>query len=241
MNSPSRILGAAALACLAVLAGAGTAGAQDGGLRACDQNAMIVFDASGSMAGSTTEDIFSPTTRLGEVRKALQQVLPGITQDRKVGLITYGPGPYGQCNVNFHFGPIPNAAQAILSVVSKLSADGKTPLTAAVKRAAEALNYRTTPGVVVLLTDGEETCGGDPCALGKMLAATGHVTVHVIAYQMKGVEWTGEQSILDTECLAHATGGEFVKAQNRADLVKAFQKMLGCPLLSDAGTVGVLR
>jgi Ca-activated chloride channel family protein len=42
----------------------------------CDEDAMIVFDASDSMAGN--------------VGKAL-------TKFRRVGLITYGPGPYNQC------------------------------------------------------------------------------------------------------------------------------------------------
>ena len=54
---------------------------------------MIVFDASGSMAGNTVQGLFSDITRIDEVRKALGQVLPGITKFRKVGLITYGPGP----------------------------------------------------------------------------------------------------------------------------------------------------
>jgi Ca-activated chloride channel homolog len=53
---------------------------------------MIVFDASGSMAGNTVQGLFSDITRIDEVRKALAQVLPGLTKFRKVGPITYGPG-----------------------------------------------------------------------------------------------------------------------------------------------------
>src|SRR5215510_4111557 len=126
----------------------------------CTEDAMIVFDASGSMAGNTVQGLFSDITRIDEVRKALGQVLPGITKFRKVGLITYGPGPYGQCNVDLAFPPIPNAADRIMSVVNALNPAGKTPLVAAVKQAAEVLDYQTEKGVVVLVTDGEETCGG---------------------------------------------------------------------------------
>ena len=85
---------------------------------------MIVFDASGSMAGNMVQGLFSAVTRIDEVRKALAQVLPAATKFRKVGLITYGPGPYAQCNVELAFPPIPNAAQRIMSVVNALNPAG---------------------------------------------------------------------------------------------------------------------
>ncbi len=56
---------------------------------------MIVFDASGSMAGNTVQGLFSDKARIDEVRKALAEVLPGATRFRKIGLITYGPGLTG--------------------------------------------------------------------------------------------------------------------------------------------------
>ena len=40
----------------------------------------------------------------------------------------------------------------------------------AVEQAAEVLNYRSKPGVIVVVTDGEETCGGAPCGLGDSMA-----------------------------------------------------------------------
>jgi Ca-activated chloride channel family protein len=197
---------------------------------------MIVFDASGSMAGNTVQGLFSDKTRIDEVRKALGEVLPGVTKFRKVGLITYGPGPYGQCNVDLAFPPIPNAADRIMSVVNALNPAGKTPLTEAVRQAAEVLDYKTEKGVVVLVTDGEETCGGAPCDLGKFLKANSRaLTVHVIGYQLTGFSWTGAESILDVQCLAQETGGLYISAKNRDDLVKAFQKTLGCPMMSAIG------
>ena len=70
--------------------------------------------------------------------------------------------------------------------VNALSPAGKTPLTAAVRNAAEVLDYRHNPGVVVVLADGEETCGGSPCDLGKELHASAvNLTVHIIGYRMK--------------------------------------------------------
>jgi Ca-activated chloride channel homolog len=194
---------------------------------------MIVFDASTSMAGNMNQGIATTIPRINEVRKALARVLPGITRFRRVGLITYGPGPYRQCNVELNLRPVPDAAQKIMHDVNSLSPAGKTPLTEAVRQAAEVLKFGSKPGVVILLTDGEETCGGAPCALGKALKAEGvQLTVHVIGFQMKNFLWTGEQSILDVRCLAEATGGLYISAENQEQLVEAFEKTLGCPMMS---------
>ena len=60
------------------------------------------------------------------------------------------------------------------------------------------LDFSHKPGVVVAVTDGEETCGRSPCELGKQLhAAAEQLTVHIIGLRVKGFSWTGEQSILD--------------------------------------------
>jgi Ca-activated chloride channel family protein len=198
----------------------------------CTEDAMIVFDASGSMAGSLAEGIGAKIRRIDEVRKALAQALPEVVHFRRIGLITYGPGSYKQCNVELKMRPQPNAAQEILDDVSNLNPSGKTPLAAAVEQAAEVLDFRAEPGVVVLLTDGEETCDGAPCDLGKMLHAEGvQLTVHVIGFRMTAF-WTGAQSALDAKCLAEETGGLYITAQSQEELVEAFKKTLGCPMMS---------
>ena len=221
-----------AIFALMLLAGSGAASGAEEANKPCVEDAMIVFDASGSMAGSLAEGIGAKIRRIDEVRKALAQVLPNVAHFRRVGLITYGPGPYEQCNVDLKLHPQPNAAKPIMEIVESLNPAGKTPLAQGVEKAAEVLDFRTQPGTVILLTDGEETCGGAPCALGKMLAAEGaQLTVHVIGFRMTAF-WTGAQSALDVKCLADATGGDYIQANNQEDLVEAFQKTLGCPMMS---------
>ena len=200
----------------------------------CTEDAMIVFDASGSMAGNVNQGIATTIPRIDEVRGALATVLPTVTRARRVGLITYGPGPYQQCNVDLKLKPMDNAAERIMQEVNALSPAGKTPLTAAVRNAAEVLDYRHKPGVVVVVTDGEETCGGSPCDLGKELhAAAVNLTVHIIGYRMKDFSWTGEGSILDAKCLAEENGGLYISTDSKQDLIEALQKTLGCPMLSE--------
>lgn len=235
MKLPSYAVGPA-LALVALLAGSAAALPEDEPRIPCTEDAMIVFDASGSMAGNTVQGLFSDITRIDEVRKALAEVLPNAAKFRKIGLITYGPGPYAQCNVTLDFKPMENAAEPIMSVVNAINPAGKTPLVAGVMQAAEVLSYQTEQGTIVLLTDGEETCGGLPCELGKLLRAKSRrLTVHVIGYQLRGFSWTGAQSILDVKCLAEETGGLYITAEDREDLVEAFEKTLGCPMMSAVG------
>ena len=122
-----------------------------------------------------------------------------------------------------------------MNVVKTLHPAGKTPIVAAVKTAAAILEYKEKPGVIVLLTDGEETCGGAPCELGKLIKENSELTVHVVGYQLRNFRWTGDQSYLDVKCLAEETGGLYITAENRQDLVEAFEKTLGCPMMSAVG------
>jgi Ca-activated chloride channel family protein len=225
------VLPALAIAILALNFAA--ANAEDPDIPPCNEDAMIVFDASGSMSGTVGLGIATPVTRIDEVRAALGAVLPGATKFRRVGLITYGPGPYQQCNVHLDLKPIPNAAGPIMNVVNGLTPAGRTPLTTAVEQAAEVLDYRHKPGVVVVVTDGEETCGGSPCDLGKKLhAGANQLTVHVIGYRPKGFSWTGEESIIGAKCLADANGGLYIAAETKDELTEALDKTLGCPMVT---------
>jgi Ca-activated chloride channel homolog len=225
----------AAIAFAALLACQAEAGAaEDEKNKPCTEDVMIVFDASGSMAGNVGQGIATTIPRIYEVRAALAEVLPTVTRLRRVGLITYGPGPYQQCNVQLNLKPTPNAADIIMREVNALTPAGKTPLTSAVKQAAEVLDYRKKPGVIVVLTDGEETCGGSPCDLGKELHAEAEqLTIHIIGFRMKDFSWTGEQSIVDAKCLADESGGLYISAESRRDLIDALEKTLGCPMLSE--------
>ncbi len=223
-----------AIAAAALVAGGlAVRAAEDGEENPCTEDAMLVFDASGSMAGNLNQGIATTKPRIEEVRSALARVLPVITRFRRVGLIVYGPGPYQQCNVQLALKPAPGAAEFIMREVNALTPAGKTPLTAAVEHAADVLDYQQKPGLIVVLTDGEETCGGSPCDLGKALHGdAAHLTVHVIAFRMKDFSWMGEQSILDAKCLAETNGGLYVTADAEQDLADALQKTLGCPMLS---------
>ena len=49
------------------------------------------------------------------------------------------------------------------------------------------------------------------------------------------------QSAIDVRCLAEATGGQYIQTNNQEELVEAFQKTLGCPMMSRLAPSVALR
>jgi Ca-activated chloride channel family protein len=60
------------------------------------------------------------------------------------------------------------------------------------------------------------------------------LTVHVIGLRVRGITWTGEQAVVETKCLAEATGGLFTAVETDAELVDALERTLGCPMMTKA-------
>jgi Ca-activated chloride channel family protein len=220
------------LALAATLTGGANVHAQQS--QPCTEDAMLVFDASKSMAAAAGDN--TGLRRIDSVRTALARILPRVAPKRRLGLITYGPGSRPACvNVSLEFRPVPNAAAQIMSRLESLKPDGKTPLTRAIRMAADALDYRNRPATIVLLTDGEETCGGGPCALARLLKAEGaRTTVHVISYRIASA--VGSDGVFASRCLADETGGLYVAADTVDEVAAALETALACPMISEART-----
>jgi len=190
---------------------------------ACRENAMIVFDSSGSMArrhaGSVQIDI---------ARRAIASVLPSVTRHRRTGLITYGGIDRPACRdvvVRVELGA--GNAQRIVSKLRHASALGPTALTLGVRTAADILLQQGAPGVIVLITDGLENCGGNTCALANELRAMRPtIRVHVISFFLQSTK-------TDTlTCLSQATYGTYVAANSLKSLQDALRRLLSCQQLS---------
>jgi Ca-activated chloride channel family protein len=173
---------------------------------------IVILDASGSMwsqiDGKPRQEI---------ARQSLRTVLQSIPADREIGFMAYGHRTKGSCeDIELIVPPQVGSASAISAAADSLKFQGKTPLTAAVKKAAEALRYTEDKATVVLITDGLETCGGDPCALGKELKASGvDFTADVVGFGLTADE--GRQ----VACLAENTGGKYIQATDEKGLREA--------------------
>ncbi|WP_232796534.1 vWA domain-containing protein [Roseovarius salinarum] len=210
----------------------------------CARDAMLVFDGSASM-GEIGHDPSRPT-RIEEARAAMRRAMPRITPYRRVGLLVYGPGGADACSgIDLRFAPAPDAAGALIGAIGALAPGGLTPLAASVRAAARTLEYRERPGIVVLVTDGNETCGGRPCALGGALAASARdLTVHVVGFRVVQDPFSWNSPEADSydgqtvaKCLADRTGGLYVSTDTVDELAQALRVTLGCALIGRAQDV----
>ncbi|MEO0496052.1 MAG: VWA domain-containing protein [Pseudomonadota bacterium] len=178
---------------------------------------MIVFDASGSMWGQIDGE-----AKISIARETFSTLFDSLRDNLEVGLVAYGHRRKGDCSdieTLVPTGSLRQNRQALLTAVSGLNPKGKTPLTEAVRRAAEALRYTEDKATVVLVTDGLETCDADPCALANELERSGiDFTAHVVGFGLSRDE--GRQ----VACLAENTGGTYFPADNSDDLASALQQ-----------------
>ena len=210
--------------------------------RDCSEDAMIVFDGSGSMSETSYGQQGEP--RIVAARRAVREVMPQIARFRRLGLIIYGPGATEGCrSIDTRFPPVANAAGRIIAEIDQLAPSGNTPLTAAVDQAAEVLDHRARPGAIVLITDGAETCFGNPCQLADRLEVeAADLTIHVIGFQMRGQFYTQQsreheefmRAIAFSRCLSDRTGGTHSTADTTEDLIAALQDTLGCQVIGTA-------
>lgn len=179
-----------------------------------DDRAIIVLDASGSMWGQ-----IDGKPKLEIARQTLRTVLQSVPADLELGLMAYGHRQKGSCeDIELVVPPAKGTAAAITTAADQMKFLGKTPLSAAVKKAAEDLKFTEEKATVILITDGLETCAADPCALGKELEQSGvDFTAHVVGFGLTAEE--GKQ----VACLAENTGGKYVEASDASQLEEALK------------------
>lgn len=177
---------------------------------------MVVMDSSNSMWGQ-----IDGHSKRDIARKALRGIVDRNPEFGAAGLIAYGHHSQGDCN-DIELMRSPGASEPLADVVDTLVPGGKTPLTAAVEAAAEALKFQDAPATVILITDGIETCEADPCAAAAALEARGiDFTAYVIGFGLSADE--GHQ----VSCLAEETGGEYIEASDADELSEALESVAG--------------
>jgi Ca-activated chloride channel family protein len=177
--------------------------------------AMIVLDASGSMWGQ-----ISGEAKISIARRVLSDVLSASPNSLHLGLMAYGHRKKGQCDdIQLLIEPAAGSAAEISKLAGDIKPKGKTPLSEAVKQAAQALKFEEEKATVILITDGLETCNADPCALGNALESSGvDFTAHVVGFGLSAEE--GRQ----VACLAENTGGRYLPAQDAESLGDALNE-----------------
>lgn len=173
---------------------------------------IIVVDASSTMSGKMGDE-----TKIDSVKSVLRGLLAELTKEKVVGVMAYGHRRGQDCEDIETLVSIKKPTEGdLLSSLDRIIPKGRTPLTEAVGQATQMLEGQTTDTSVVLITDGPDTCGGDPCLLGRDLSKSGSMSrVHIIGLDLVA------HNTSRLQCLALETGGTYTPVSNRTELQTA--------------------
>lgn len=176
--------------------------------------AVFILDASGSMGAPA-----GAQTKMEAAKTVLQQVVPAVAPEVKVGLAAYGHRRDRDCDdIEILVPPGTEDRAAVLARIAAMQPKGVTPIAAAIAQVGAFLKGRAAETTIVLVSDGKETCGGDPRAAAAALKAGGvNFVLHVVGFDVTEadrVELTG---------IAEAGGGKYFGAGDAAALLAALQ------------------
>jgi hypothetical protein len=186
---------------------AGSAGALAGG------SVVVILDASGSMLQKLGE-----ARRIDIAKQALEQlVTEDLPADVLFSLRVFGHKEKDSCrtDVEIPFAPL-NREQAAAKVASVTAMNlAKTPIAATLSLAAADLAAQPGPHLVILITDGEETCDGDPAQVIQGMTDSGlDVRVNIIGFAID--ELMLRETFQQWAELGH---GQYIDAQDAAQLM----------------------
>lgn len=189
-------------------------------------NVELILDASGSMAETIpgTES----QSRMDAAKLALLEVIDQIPErdGLNVGLRVYGHEGSNteadrpvSCQSTELLVPLAGVEKdALVLQTEAMAPTGWTPLALALESAATdfAPAGESVTNAIIMVTDGEETCDGDPCAVaGALHAADIGLTTHVVGFALT----PGQQEAV--RCIAEEGGGELFAADDAASLSEA--------------------
>lgn len=191
-----------------------------------DTPTVLVLDASGSMWAQLPEG----RSRIEVARDVLGDFMATRDANRPLGVVAYGHNRRGDCTDIETVAPIAvQDGPALATRLNRIGPRGKTPLTDALRRAAAMIPPTAEEADLVLITDGLETCGGDPCALAAELAASGiRLRAHVVGFGLT------EGEVRQMACLPELTGGQLITAASGADLADALGRTAERPATEPA-------
>jgi len=180
----------------------------------------FIIDSSGSMAALT-----EGKSQMDIAKSSIKSTIATLPGDISVALRAYGhrvpkSDKEASCKdseLAIPFGPLNSASFG--AKVDALSPNGYSPIAYSLKEAAKDFLGKESQHVIILLSDGEETCGGDPVAEAKNLLAQGFkVIIHTIGFRVDA------STRAQLTAISSATGGLYFDAKDAASLTPALKE-----------------
>jgi hypothetical protein len=205
----------------AVLVAAGAEAASDGKKLESEWNRQVevefIVDGSGSMAG-----IVAGQSKILSSKEAMHAILGGLPDTisgADIGLRVYGhrsPKAKHDCQDTHLDVPLSGVNRAaVTKVLGGVVPTGYTPIALSLEAAAKDFR-KDGDRIVVLVTDGIESCGGDPCATSEQLVKAGAFQKpYVVGFAVS------EEEKAKLTCI-----GTYLDAHSAADLQKLLDDII---------------
>ena len=199
-----------------------------------DRAVEIVVDASRSMWGQIYGE-----AKMTIAKNILQDVSYWFPEDLDLALRAYGstsPSDSNNCADSTLLVPFAEYnREPIRGAIAGLRPTGQTPIAFALNQAAHDFGSLQSDRAVVLVTDGIESCGGDPVRAARDLSAQG-ITVHVIGF---GLGNAADEDAASLRAVANASGGRYVVAGSAEELKTALAETVATSFSVYTGGVQV--
>lgn len=192
------------------------------------KNISIQIDSSGSMNGQVNGGV-----KMNLAKEAVENFAAGFPEDTIMTLRTYGHKGTGDdkdkamscesTEVMYETNTYDEAA--FKTALGKFKPSGWTPLAASIKAGYEDLKAKAgedTENILYIVSDGIETCDGDPVKEAKALADSNlNVKVHIIGFD---VDDAGQAQLKKT---AEAGNGKYYTVNSKLELTNTLNELMG--------------
>jgi cell division septation protein DedD len=189
---------------------------------------QIVLDVSGSMRASLGSEV-----KMDAAKSAIRETISGLPDNSVVALRYYGHRVAQErkdesckdTELVVQFEPLNKPR--FLSALDKAVPRGQTPIAYSLQQAAQDFGGASDEErAVILVSDGIETCGGDPLATVRDLSAKGFkVKVHTIGFDVDAA------ARAQLEAISTATGGQYFDARSASALADSLRQVTQRALL----------
>lgn len=175
---------------------------------------LFVVDGSGSMKDGIT----GASSRMAAAQGSINRVVRSLHQDIRIGMVSFS-----DCGATAHSRYYSAAERGqLLGRVNAISPGRRTSLASSIRRAG-AMATRRAETVMVIVSDGEDTCGSDPCAAARgVRGQKPNVTINVI-------DLSGGASRGVLQCIAGAGGGRVFTPRSAGQMANQMQQATGQP------------
>jgi hypothetical protein len=185
------------------------------------QDYALILDCSGSMTDKTPDGV----TKMNAAKKVVTDLIHRLPDGRRLTFLVYGHNLEDECQavkvVCAQAELDPALKEALSRDISRLKPLGHTPIALSLRMAGAELAKAEGLCELVLITDGMETCHGDPAAEARKLARNVHLRqgVHVIGFCADPKEQK------EVEKIAQEGRGKYYDAPSAEDLERRVKEL----------------